>query len=37
VFYLRYHLYRHSFPLKALARFERARAGVGKVMGVGTR
>jgi squalene-hopene/tetraprenyl-beta-curcumene cyclase len=26
VFYLRYHLYRHSFPLKALARFA-ARAG----------
>lgn len=23
VFYLRYHLYRHSFPLKALARYER--------------
>jgi squalene-hopene/tetraprenyl-beta-curcumene cyclase len=27
VFYLRYHLYRHSFPLKALAKLERARNG----------
>ncbi|MGD9688415.1 MAG: squalene--hopene cyclase [Phycisphaerales bacterium] len=27
VFYLRYHLYRHSFPLKALARYRRLHAG----------
>ncbi|MBL8758299.1 MAG: squalene--hopene cyclase [Phycisphaerae bacterium] len=35
VFYLRYHLYRHSFPLKALARWVRlTRAGVARGAGI---
>jgi squalene-hopene/tetraprenyl-beta-curcumene cyclase len=35
VFYLRYHLYRHSFPLKALARFVREGEGAEESAGGG--
>jgi squalene-hopene/tetraprenyl-beta-curcumene cyclase len=34
VFYLKYHLYRNSFPLYALARYENLRQGRGRFVGV---
>jgi squalene-hopene/tetraprenyl-beta-curcumene cyclase len=34
VFYLKYHLYRNSFPLYALARYENLHQGRGKYIGV---
>ena len=34
VFYLKYHLYRNSFPLYALARYDNLRAGRPKYVGV---
>jgi len=34
VFYLRYHLYRHSFPLYALARYRNMREGAGRFVTV---
>jgi squalene-hopene/tetraprenyl-beta-curcumene cyclase len=34
VFYLRYHLYRHSFPLYALARFQNIRKGTRRFVAV---
>ena len=34
VFYLKYHLYRHSFPLYALARYQNMRKGAGRFVAV---
>lgn len=34
VFYLKYHLYRHSFPLYALARYQNMRNGTGRFVAV---
>ena len=34
VFYLKYHLYRNSFPLYALARYENMRSGRKRFLGV---
>jgi hypothetical protein len=37
VFYLKYHLYRNSFPLYALARYDNVRKGRARFAGVQVR